>query len=226
MNFAGIILCQPDNCRGCSVCCGLFNFRNCSREHLSAFLDGGRSRVKDFPVYEEFTMNDPVRDGFTHICPYQGFLSQGKPGCHIHPLSCGNEKRERSLFGAKICSSFLCPAHRILTPEEKESLVTHVRDWYLYSIAIADPESFSCLNRFVSETPGLDSRSDTYGMLLNTGLACHADVLTQCGDVIFYYSSPEYILHRDSFCIRYNEQNRERVFNCVRIRAAEAGLTF
>lgn len=225
MESAPVILCQPDNCKGCSVCCGLFNFMDCSREHLSAFLDGGSSRVRDFAVYDRFRLHDPVRDEFTHICPYQGFLSQGKPGCHIHPLSCGSEGRERSLFAAKICSSFLCPAHSILASGEKEALITQVKDWHLYSIAIADPESFSCLNNFISETFGPDPRSGTYGMLLNAGLACHAESLTKSGEVIFYYSIPEYILHRDSFCIRYHEKNRKRVIDCVMERAAGAGLT-
>jgi len=220
----GIILCQPDNCKGCSVCCGLFNFRDCSILGLSEFLEAGRYRVRDFTTYEEFRLNAEVRDEFTHICPYQGFLAPGKPGCHIHPLSSGSEGRERSLFSAKICSRFLCPAHSILTAEEKESLVGHINDWYLYSIAIADPESFAYIHSYITQTFGIDPHEETAGILLNEGLNSHAESLTQSSDIIFYYSQPEYILHRENFCIRYNGKNRERVIESIKKKAREAGL--
>ena len=219
-----IILCQPDNCKGCSVCCGLLNFTDCSRRNLTDFLEAGKSRVRDFAMYEEFSLNADVRDGFTHICPYQGFLSEGKPGCHIHPLSTGSEERERSLFSAKICSGFLCPAHSILNAGEKKSLVEHVSDWYLYSIAIADPESFAYIHNYITQTFSIGPHDKTTGTLLNAGLNCHAESLTQSGEVIFYYSQPEYNLHRGNFCVRYNEKNRERVIDCVNKTARGAGL--
>ena len=66
-----IILCQPDSRKGCSVCCGLFNMKDTSRNNLKQFLEEGISREKVFRVYEEFTEPEPVRDRFSHICPYQ-----------------------------------------------------------------------------------------------------------------------------------------------------------
>lgn len=219
-----IILCQPDNCKGCSVCCGLFNFRDCSRQNLSGFLETGSSRVRDFAVHDDFMLDDAVRDAFTHVCPYQGFLAEGKPGCHIHPLSTGTEGRERSLFSAKICSNFLCPAHSILNHLEKKSLIEHVNDWYLYSIAIADPESFAYIRSFITQAYGIDPYSKTAGILLNAGLDCHAESLTQSSEVIFHYSQPEYNLNREKFCIVYNRANRERVIECVAEKARKEGL--
>ncbi len=219
-----IILCQPDNLKGCSVCCGLFNLKDCSRKNLSCFLEAGIARVRDFAVYDEFRLDAGVRDEFTHICPYQGFLKAGKPGCHIHPLSSGYEGRERSLFSSKICSGFLCPAHTILTPEEKQSLVEHVNDWYLYSVAITDPESFAFLRSFILETFAPDPHHENMGILLNAGLTSHAESLDQSGSVIFYYSRPEYNLHKEIFCISRNGSNRERVIDSIRKKAAEKGL--
>ncbi|NLV68628.1 MAG: hypothetical protein GXY14_13245 [Spirochaetes bacterium] len=220
MNRPGdVTLCQPDNDRGCSVCCGLFNFMDCTRENLSAFLQGGSSRAGDYAVYEDFRLDAAVRDPFTHICPYQGFISAGKPGCHIHPLSSGSEGRERSLFSSKICSGFLCPAHKILTPGEKETLVEHVKDWYLYSVAICDPESFSFLQSHITDTYRIKPHDPETGILLNTGLAAHAGLLAQSSGVIFYYSQPEYNLHKGEFCVRYNMKNREPVVEGIRKRA-------
>ena len=218
-------LCQPDNHKGCSVCCGLFNFMDCRKEILSAFLEQGVSRVRDFALYEEYSLQAKVRDRFTHICPYQGFIAEGRPGCHIHPLSSGSEGRGRSLFSAKICSSFICPAHSILDNDEKQSLITNITDWYLYSIAIVDPESFAYLHSYITGTFSIDPRHENFSMLLNAGLGAHAESLTKSGRVIFYYSQPEYMLHREEFSVRYNEQYRKHAVEIVNEAARAAGLT-
>lgn len=181
--------------------------------------------MRDFAVHDDFMLDDAVRDAFTHVCPYQGFLAEGKPGCHIHPLSSGTEGRERSLFSAKICSGFLCPAHSILSREEKESLVEHVNDWYLYSIAIADPESFAFIRSYIIDNFSIDTHSKTAGMLIDAGLNRHAETLAQSGEVIFYYSQPEYNLNREKFCIKYNGKYRESVIDRVTEKAREEGLT-
>jgi hypothetical protein len=191
---------------------------DCTRESLSVFLEGGSFRVSDYAEYEEFRLDAVVRDPFSYICPYQGFISAGKPGCHLHPLSSGREGRERSLFSAKICSAFLCPAHKILTPGEKETLLEHVKDWYLYSIAICDPESFSFMCSHIKESYGIDPRGPETGILLNAGLEAHAGLLTQISGAIFYYSQPEYNLHKGEFCLKYNMKNREAVVKGIRKR--------
>lgn len=223
-NAQQIILCQPDSRKGCSVCCGLFNFTDCRRASLEKFLEKGPSRCAEFSSYDMFHLEDEVRDGFTHICPYQGFLSRGKPGCLIHPLSTGIEGRDRSLFAHKVCSAFLCPAHGILTREEKETLVLHVNDWYLYSAAIIDPETFSFLLEFITAKYQLAASHELTGLLLNAGLEAHADILASGSKSLFNYSCPEYILNREKFCVRYNGEARETVLACVRSAAHEKGL--
>ncbi len=217
-------LCQPDKGKGCSVCCGLLNLLDCSREALSSFLDGGASRAATVSTHDRFTLTHATRDSRTHTCPYQGFLAEGKPGCHIHPLSSGTEGRDRSLFAHKICSSFLCPAHTILTHEEKEAMVFHVNDWYLYSVAIADPESFSFMLDFIVSNYTHNMLAESTGMLLNAGLTTHAELFTSGSDELFNYSGSEYILAREKFCIRYNAERREPVLEGIRLAAAQSGL--
>ena len=219
-----IILCQPDSRKGCSVCCGLFNMLDCSREALAGFLEGGETRERTLATYENHVLSQRVRDPHAHVCPYQGFLSAGRPGCHIHPLSSGVEGRDRSLFSCKICSSFLCPAHVILSSGEKMALIRHVNDWYLYSAAIADPESFLCMLHFIMNEYGIRMDDDAAGTLLNAGLEAHAGLLTSGDGTIFHYSRPEYMLHREEFCIKYNEERRNSVLAIIKDAARAAGL--
>jgi hypothetical protein len=47
-----------------------------------------------------------VRDITSHVCPYQGFLKNGKPGCLIHPLFINKDERNRSLFLHRYVISF------------------------------------------------------------------------------------------------------------------------
>ncbi len=221
-----IILCQPDKLKGCSLCCGLFNFRNTSRPFLAEFLDEGNMREKQFSDYEEFKTPAELRDRLAHICPYQGFLSANKPGCLIHPLSSGIEGRDRSLFASRICDRFFCPAHEILTDEEKIFLIQNIDDWYNYSVAIADPESFSFIYNYVKENfmlPGVTEfcRNDLIYRLVNGGLTAHAENLASCPGIIFCYSIPEYNINKKNFSVEYVNKSAENVISGIKRKAAE-----
>lgn len=218
-----LILCQPDNVKGCSLCCGLFNFRDISSGFLSQFLEEGKGREKVYLTHDSYNSPEDIRDSFAHICPYQGFLSDGKPGCLIHPLSCGEEGRGRSLFASKICSEFFCPAHRILSIDEKEFLTENITDWYLYSVAIADPESYSFIYSFVKENfkKNDNTDSDLIEELVEEGLAAHAANLARYDGVIFCYSIPEYNINKKNFCIKYINEKRDLVVSRIADLALE-----
>jgi len=215
----GIILCQPDNVKGCSLCCGLFNFSDISPDSLSCFLSEGESRERTFSSYGIFKTPAAVRDRFSHICPFQGFLKKNKPGCLIHPLYSGVEGRDRSLFASKICDNFFCPAHTILSEEEKKFLIENVTDWYLYSAALADPESYSFIYNYVKEKW---TDSELCAVLINEGLTVHAFNLAANTGVIFCYSIPEYNINKENFCIRYNKETRDLIVS--RINNLSQGL--
>ena len=218
-----IILCQPDNSKGCSVCCGLFNFRDISRESLVPFLEKGRDREKEYRAHEEFSTPFRLRSRFSHICPFQGFLSEGKPGCLVHPLFSGSDGRDRSLFAHKICETFFCPAHSILSTEEKLFLINNIKDWHLYCCAIADPESFSFIYKFVNENYSEFRDMETFNSLVITGLSVHEGNLSMYEGEIFFYSIPEYNLNRKNFCITYMNEFRELVVAAIRSHAAASG---
>lgn len=211
----GIILCQPDNTKGCSLCCGLFNFRDISSESLRGFLEEGKYREQAFPTHNEYNVSPHVRDLSSHICPYQGFLSDDKPGCLIHPISSGVDGRWRSLFASKICGEFFCPAHTILTSDEKTFLIENISNWYYYSSAIADPDSYAFIYNYVFEKFYEIADSELSIALVKEGLAAHTENLAFYEGVIFCYSIPEYSINKKYFSIKYNDKLREHVVSRI-----------
>lgn len=189
------LLCQPDDRKGCCACCGLFNVADLSREHLEKFLGEGSFRrdngwrYTEEDCYVERTL--AVRDDTTHICAFQGFLSPGKPGCLVHPLSCGEEGRDASLFGSKVCGNFLCPAYKIFSEEEKGVLIENIDDWYLYTFALADPLSMQWILKQLEKAP-VEKNSEAYGSLLNGCVTLLARHLAAYRAPVFCYSLPEY----------------------------------
>lgn len=196
---ATIILCQPSGRLGCSVCCGLFNLTDCSRQTLTSFLAEGRRRSEGIfsantAADVEIADPDRVRDMTTHICPHQGFLSEGKPGCLIHPLSAPVSRRDEAFFGERICDRFLCPAHDLLDDEHKRVLMRYVTDWYRYAAAIIDPIACLWIIDTVSVMLRGQADEDLFIRLLNEGLEKRASQLVSTFGPIFQYSVSEYRL--------------------------------
>lgn len=193
-------LCQPDGIKSCSVCCGLFNLKDISRSTLESFLSGDYSidLLKD------------VRDITSHICIYQSFISQNLPGCSLHPKVKGTDYRNESLYGAKICEEYLCPAHSILNEEQKQILVSSVYDWYLYSIAILDPEGFMCIMEIIDSMHIVNPSHDIKS-IMSEALTFHAGTLSRSDKCHFYYSLAEYNQHKREFSLRYNSEEKAQL---------------
>lgn len=196
------LLCQPDNLRGCSVCCGLFNHHDISRESLTLFLEEGsiRSKTQGPVAIPKFHAPDRnlVRDVTAHICPFQGFIVSNRPGCLVHEFVAGHDRREDSLFGKKVCDEFLCPAHEIITGRYREILLDTVQDWYLYSFAIADPDSFIWIC-----DRAMDARGHVAGEAILAGLEKHADYLSRRRGPLFFYGMTEYRQARRNFSLAF-----------------------
>ena len=199
-----IILCQPDSLKGCSLCCGLFNFQDIGESYLSEFLNAGKDREKSYKTYIEYKEENSVREASSYICPYQGFLAEGKPGCLIHPAATGSEQRDRSFFASHICNKFLCPAHVLLTDEEKIFLIKNVDDWYIYTVAIADPESYSFIYNNIKAL-------DTAKEALCKALYAHGENLSKYRGVIFSYSVPEYNINKKIYSLRCVDDARHPI---------------
>ncbi len=202
----GTILCQPDGHRGCSVCCGLFNFMDISRQSLEAYLKQGGVRTAQANPDDILNKNPdeyPVRDDTSHICPFQGFSGNApKPGCLLHPSVLPEDRRDLSLFGSTVCGQYICPAHNIFDEEHKQALLKNVDDWYGYNVAVLDPESFI----WIIDTAGQYSRGteDSFGKFKNViknALELHAQFLAGTRIPLFFYSVSEYNLNKHRFSL-------------------------
>ena len=218
-----VLLCQPEPLKGCSACCGLFNFRDISREHLECYLKGGWKRTAGYKEADHIATlerSSGVRDTESHICPFQGFISDGRPGCLIHPGVSVTDTRDRSLFGKKICDSFLCPAHTILTSEEKEILIRHTDDWYSYTVAIVDPESFQWILGLIRKEGAGPDEAELFTRVLTQCLLLHASYMNACAAPLFFYSVGEYNLGKRRFSVpssgETGDEERQRLYLAVR----------
>ena len=225
MIWTKIYLCQPDNNKGCSACCGLFNFKDITREKLSQYLEEGKDRTSEidnvhFDDRIEYKKSINTRDMTSYICPYQGFVRDRSPGCLIHPENNTEDLRDISFYGRKICSGFLCPAHRILTKNEKQVLIEFIDDWYLYTVAIIDPYSFRWILDFIhGRFGGNIKRTEAFKELLNLALSIHAHFIQSIDGPLFFYSVSEYNIGSKKISLNSDndamDQVRQKITNAL-----------
>ena len=194
-------LCMPDNTKSCAACCGLMNHADISREHLTAFLHDGAFRTANYWRYQvEGSFPEQTtscRDYSTHICPFHGFIADGRPGCMVHPHVAGEDRRDRGLFGSVACSTYLCPAYDLLSNEAKSIVIDNLGDWYVYTIAIIDPlATVGIIDRLHQK--GLHEGGESFGQALAEALADHAEYLNRREGNVFCYSKEEYAFASNS----------------------------
>lgn len=216
-NIHDIILCQPDSSKGCCVCCGLFNYITISEPNLTRILRNAPDSISDSERVDRKPSEHPntLRDITSHICRYLGFLSTNRPGCTVHPLVLGSDGRDKSLYGARICQDYLCPAHEILSNLHKQVLISSLDSWYDYSIAIIDPESFIWIYDLADMYfPFRTKVSDQTGIrcFIQKAISLHGTYLMKCSTSVFHYSRSEYNQHKSNFGIAYNEEEIREIF--------------
>ncbi len=198
-------LCQPGNGKGCSACCGLFNLddisRDSCRELLTVCTESFNNNTLALPFGEERMQIEAgfrPRDATSHICPFQGFITTGTPGCLAHPAANkGTDYRKFSLFGSKICGDYLCPAHAILDDGAASILVECTDDWYTYSVGVIDPYSLLWIIDICRKLKGemvftLSPGKEEGIRLLSGSLEIHSEFLNTRKTPVFHYGLSEY----------------------------------
>ncbi len=203
--YETIILCQPNSQKSCSACCGLFNFRDISRENLARFLKRGATRSSTFAadgnIADQGDGRD-VRDLTSYICPHQGLIFNKRPGCLLHPQYRISTMRNKSFFGETICNGFLCPAHAIFSTEQKKTVIDLADGWYTYTIAIIDPESTVWLLDLLSgHYFDALQRKEILGKIFNEALVIHSRHMADYTGPLFYYSESEYNSGKENFSL-------------------------
>ena len=168
------------------------NHSDISRENLKKFSIPGHFVLQTTGAADRGSrQTTSCRDDFTHLCPFQGFIDDGLPGCLVHPQVVGEEQRDKGLFGAIVCGRYLCPAYEILRNETKAILIENLDDWYLYTIAIIDPIATErMIDRLHEE--GLHNGDESFKQALDSALKIHAKTLGSRRGNVFCYSREEY----------------------------------
>jgi hypothetical protein len=182
-----LLLCQPDNRKGCAWCCGLYNVRESGRGALARRLKRRTERFSLVPRtvdgtqrYAEETKGEErleLVDPSFYSCEFVGFLNRDETrvGCLLNPRSPVNggvDWRGLSFHGGAACSGFFCRAFRELTEGEREIIIGTVDDWFLYGSLLSDIDYIKSAFRLVEEAlgrplePELMLQPDARNMLL------------------------------------------------------------
>lgn len=146
-------LCQPGGGASCGACCGLYNFKDHSRDALTRSLRRRTETIRDLPKeaqayraaarslrrWDKDPLFPPVR-----LCPLLGFVDgeeEKQVGCLAHPAVTGGvDLRDCGAYDAKTCESFECPSFLWLTAPQARLVRATCPDWYLYGLVITDVE--------------------------------------------------------------------------------------
>jgi len=159
-----IHLCQPDACKSCGACCGLYNYADSTRETLTMRL---RDRTKlfretvrapvDLKVFSERVKEREPGERLYEViycCEYLGFLDddEKRVGCLLHPFqNNGVDMRDVSFYGVELCNGHFCPSYHFISRAEQQALIRIIDDWYLYGLCITDIDLVKEYFRFISE---------------------------------------------------------------------------
>ena len=125
------ILCQSES-GSCASCCGVDNFRDRSDSARHARL---QRRTDD--VTRAWPDADALREVRDHllelerpdvlfasvkVCPFAGYVDDGRVGCLIHPTRhpTGADLRDLAVYPREVCAGHFCAPHDWLREREKD----------------------------------------------------------------------------------------------------------
>jgi hypothetical protein len=157
-------LCQPDLCKSCGACCGLYNYADSSKDSLILRLRNRTARfrhadkspegLKAFSEMIRGSEDAVKRYEVIYCCEYLGFLgdSEQRVGCLLHPLqNGGKDLRGVSFYGQELCDGHFCPSYYYISQDEKLSLLNIFDDWYLYGLVITDIDLVKSYFKWISD---------------------------------------------------------------------------
>lgn len=144
------MLCQPDPSKSCAACCGIYNWKDHSRQAVEEILTLQTDAFLSLTDYNRLDrhretvsrrINNTKLFDTIYNCEFAGFVDsrRRRAGCLLHPEVTGNPHlRNNCFYGAKICSEHFCPGFSCLTSLHQEAVIAAVDDWYLYGLVITD----------------------------------------------------------------------------------------
>lgn len=113
-------MCQNES--SCVACCGTLNLRlraeqlrDLLSQRTSQCPEAGRADHASLVAYrsarEEIEASLERYDATVYVCPFVGWIEEGRAGCLIHPLRTGRPNSQNaSFYGTTICQSYDCRA--------------------------------------------------------------------------------------------------------------------
>lgn len=115
----------------CGACCGVYNFKDRSKGAQHARLRRRTERVQQaWPDEEQLAKvreellaleREDVLYRTVKVCPYAGYVEEGRIGCLLHPTRhpTGADLRHLAVYPKEVCRDHFCAPHEWLRPLEK-----------------------------------------------------------------------------------------------------------
>lgn len=142
-------LCQTKTAT-CGACCGLYNFRDHSKEAITAELRRHTEALRGIELTAaafaakaaELKASAPASlFPLVRVCPLLGFLDdEARVGCLAHPAVIGTDLRDCGVYTSEICETFTCPSYIWLDDDMAELIQAACPDWYVYGLVVTDVE--------------------------------------------------------------------------------------
>ncbi len=163
------ILCQHEH-GGCAACCGVFNFidRSAAAEHARLLRRTERVRAA-WPDVEALAgardellaLEGPeILFGGVKVCPFAGYVEEGRVGCLLHPARHpqGTDLRDLGVYPSEICGGHFCAPHDWLRAREAD-LAQSARGVF-YGRVVTDAGLVKALAKLLDEALGRALRGD------------------------------------------------------------------
>ncbi len=169
------VLCQPDACKSCGACCGLYNYVDSSRSSLEQRLRSRTKRFRDLVKgpddLQRYAQETLAAEDFRkryeviHCCEYLGFLDheEKRVGCLLHPeQNSGCDMRDVSFYGQELCAGHLCPSHYFIPHLQSQILIRIIDDWYLYGLVLTDIDLVVQYFRLIADRVGSELKPEMF----------------------------------------------------------------
>jgi hypothetical protein len=163
------ILCQHDG-GSCAACCGVYNFVDRAAEATETRLRRRTDRVRQaWPNVEELRI---VRDELlalerpevlfsgVKVCPFAGYVEEGRVGCLLHPSRhpTGEDLRDLAVYPKEVCAGHFCAPHDWLRPVEMD--LAQTARGLAYGRVVTDAGLVKAIGRALGDVLGRPLRTD------------------------------------------------------------------
>ncbi len=145
------ILCQHDG-GSCAACCGVDNFRDRSLAATDARLRRARGTGETSGLAD--VERDDVLFAGVKVCPFAGYVDEGRVGCLLHPTRHpeGRDLRDLGVYPKEICAGHFCAPHDWLRDVEVD--LAQCAHGVLYGRTVTDAGLVKAVARLLSDALG------------------------------------------------------------------------